>query len=91
MKIILAVALFITSWISVAAEPVALQGIVRSQKEGLMEGVVVSAKRSQSTITVSVVTDKNGAYQFPQSRLSPGSYELAIRAIGYELPQKKND
>jgi streptogramin lyase len=89
MKIILAIALMMTSLVCTASEPIALQGVVRSQKEGLMEGVVVSAKRSQSTITVSVVTDKNGAYQFPQSRLSPGSYELAIRAIGYELPQKK--
>jgi virginiamycin B lyase len=64
---------------------VSLTGIVTSQKEGLMEGVVVSAKRDSSTITVSVVTDARGRYTFPRNRLEPGQYSVRIRAIGYEL------
>ena len=62
--------------------PVALTGIVSSDAEGVMEGVLVSAKRG--TITVTVVSDKQGRYSFPVSRLMPGEYRLSIRAIGYE-------
>lgn len=51
-----------------------------------MEGVVVSAKKAGSTVTVSVVTDETGRYQFPSDRLLPGRYALTIRAAGYELP-----
>jgi streptogramin lyase len=68
-----------------AQTPVALQGVVRSSAEGPMEGVVVSAQRALSTITVSVVTDRQGTYRFPSSRLSAGTYEIRIRAVGYEL------
>ena len=50
-----------------------------------MEGVLVSAKRSGSTITVTVVTDAQGHYSFPRNRLDPGEYSIRIRAIGYEL------
>jgi Carboxypeptidase regulatory-like domain len=50
-----------------------------------MEGVVVSAKRPGSTIMVSVSTDAQGQYSFPQDRLAPGAYDITIRAIGYTL------
>jgi virginiamycin B lyase len=63
----------------------ALTGTVSSDAEPRMEGVVVSAKRAGSTITVSVMTDAQGRYAFPEGRLEPGSYALAIRAIGYDL------
>jgi len=63
----------------------ALTGRVTSQEEGAMEGVVVSAKKDGSTITVSVVSDDHGSYRFPMSRLGPGHYSLNIRAIGYDL------
>jgi hypothetical protein len=63
----------------------ALSGVVSSPQEGAMEGVVVSAKRSGSTITVSVVSDAQGRYSFPRNRLDPGAYSIRIRAIGYEL------
>ena len=39
-----------------------------------MEGVVVSAKKDGSTITISVVTDAQGRYAFPADRLEPGKY-----------------
>ena len=50
-----------------------------------MEGVVVSAKKDGSTITVSVISDNKGHYSFPASRLDPGHYTLKIRAVGYNL------
>src|SRR4030088_452970 len=50
-----------------------------------MEGVVVSAKRDGSTISISVVTNAAGRFAFPVARLEPGHYELKARAAGYEL------
>src|SRR5262245_26923312 len=63
-----------------------LTGKITSTEEGAMEGVLVSAKRSGSTITVTVVSDAQGKYSFPQGRLEPGKYSVWIRAVGYELP-----
>ena len=63
----------------------ALTGTVSSSEEGKMEGVVVSAKRPGSTIMVSVSTNAQGQYSFPQDRLAPGAYDITIRAIGYTL------
>jgi streptogramin lyase len=65
--------------------PAALAGQVSSQEEGPMEGVVVSAKREGSTVTVSVVSDRQGRYRFPQAKLPQGKYALSIRAVGYEM------
>lgn len=50
-----------------------------------MEGVLVSAKKADSTISVTVVSDEQGRYQFSAGRLEPGRYSLRIRAIGYDL------
>ncbi len=66
-----------------------LSGQVSSAEEGAMEGVVVSAKKAGSTITVSVVSDAQGRFSFPEGRLEPGSYALHIRAAGYELDAPK--
>jgi streptogramin lyase len=63
----------------------ALGGRVSSQEEGPMEGVLVSAKRAGSTVTVTVVSDAQGQYSFPRSRLEPGQYSVRIRAVGYEI------
>ena len=68
-----------------APADVALTGQVSSAEEDLMEGVVVSAKKDGSTITVSVVTDAQGRFAFPAARLEPGRYSLKARAAGYEL------
>src|SRR5438132_1999117 len=64
---------------------VALTGQVSSVEEGAMEGVVVSARRDGSTISISVVTDAQGRFAFPAARLEPGHYSLKARAAGYEL------
>ena len=50
-----------------------------------MEGVVVSARKAGSTISVSVVSDANGEYRFPPSHLEEGRYALTIKAVGYRL------
>ncbi len=63
----------------------ALAGQVTSAEEGPMEGVLVSARKQSSTITVTVVTDAKGQYSFPADRLDPGHYAIAIRAVGYNL------
>jgi streptogramin lyase len=63
----------------------ALAGQVTSAGEGPMEGVLVSARKQSSTITVTVVTDAKGQYSFPAERLDPGHYAIAIRAVGYNL------
>jgi virginiamycin B lyase len=68
-----------------ASDPVALSGVVSSQQEGLMEGVVVSARRDGANFTVSVVSDAKGKYSFPRSHVDPGKYALTIRAVGYDL------
>ena len=61
-----------------AASPIALTGQVSSQEEGRMEGVLVSAKKEGSTVTVSVVTDQLGRYSFPAARLEPGRSMLEL-------------
>ena len=68
-----------------AQSAAALSGEVSSAKEGLMGGVVVSARKDDSTITVSVVSDDKGHFSFPASRLDSGHYAIGIRAIGYDL------
>ena len=70
-----------------AADSAALSGVVTSDAEGKMEGVLVSAKRPGGKITVTVVSDKDGRYAFPADRLSAGKYELSIRATGYDMAQ----
>jgi streptogramin lyase len=62
----------------------ALTGKVTAGQDAL-EGVLVSAKKSGSTVTVTVVSDKDCRYSFPAARLEPGQYSLRIRAVGYDL------
>jgi virginiamycin B lyase len=64
----------------------ALCGRVSSLEEGPMEGVLVTARREGANFTVTVVSDTQGQYKFPASRLEPGSYSVSIRAVGFELP-----
>jgi streptogramin lyase len=66
--------------------PAALTGQVTSDGEGAMEGVVVTARKDGSIVSTSVTTDAKGRYAFPENRLEPGHYTIAIRAVGYDLP-----
>ena len=78
---------FSAAFDAVAAKdmPSTLTGQVTSQEEGAMEGVLVSAKKDGSTVTVTVVSDAQGRYSFPAQRLAAGRYGLKIRAVGYDL------
>jgi virginiamycin B lyase len=71
-----------------AAGAAALTGKVTSAEEGAMEGVLVTAKKPGSTVAVTVVTNRDGVYSFPASRLEPGAYTIKIRAVGYDLDGK---
>jgi virginiamycin B lyase len=64
---------------------VALAGRASSDAEGAMEGVLVRAKGEGKTISITVVTDREGRYSFPASRLAPGKFNIDIRAVGYDL------
>jgi virginiamycin B lyase len=76
----------ISSAASQAQRPLpALIGQITSAQEGPMEGVVVSARKDGSTITISIVSDGEGHYVFPAAKLLGGHYTLAIRAAGYDL------
>jgi streptogramin lyase len=68
-----------------APSSAALTGLVTSPDEGPMEGVLVTAKKAGSAISVTVATDQSGRYSFPRARLEPGPYTLRIRAAGYDL------
>jgi streptogramin lyase len=74
---------------ALAQDAPALAGQVTSAEEGPMEGVIVSAKKDGSNITVSVISNAQGRYAFPAARLAPGSYKLEIRAVGFELDGAK--
>src|SRR5712691_13407207 len=63
----------------------AITGLVSSEAEGKMEGVVVTARQAKSIVQVSVTTDARGRYAFPRNRLEPGEYTLSIRAVGYDI------
>src|SRR5689334_8267424 len=85
-----AIALIALAWfgagpVAVAQGGAALTGVVSSQDEGKMEGVVVSARRQGATFTVSVVSDDKGKYSFPRTHLEPGAYTITTRAVGYDL------
>src|ERR1043166_5204230 len=91
IRLCAALSLFATILISTAApaQNAMLSGTVSSDEEGAMEGVLVSAKKTGSTITLTVVSDRSGRFSFPAGRLEPGEYGLRIRAIGYDLDTPK--
>ncbi len=81
----LAVVLSTPAMLHADQTPAALTGQISSDAEGAMEGVVVTAHKDGSTISTSVITDAQGRYAFPENRLEPGHYTIAIRAVGYDL------
>jgi len=83
ISLIAAAVLFAAATAEVTAQ--SLAGTVSSAEEGAMEGVLVSARKAGSTITITVVSDARGRYAFPAAKLEPGRYALRIRAVGYDL------
>ena len=53
------------------AQAAVLSGTVTSAEEGLMEGVLVSAKKEGATITTTVVSNSKGEFSFPSDRMEP--------------------
>ena len=87
-KLFIGAAAFVLALLSAAeihANGIALTGQVSSQKEKVMEGVVIGAKKDGSTMTINVVSDAKGRFSFPSEKLEPGRYALKIRAAGYDL------
>ena len=74
MTTALAVVLALALPSSVRAQGPALTGKVTSAAEGAMEGVVVTAHKDGSVVSVSVTTNAQGVYSFPEDRLEPGHY-----------------
>jgi streptogramin lyase len=67
-------------------QPVAaLTGVVTSEAEGRMGGVLITARPQGANMTVTVISDDQGRFAFPPGKLQPGKYALTIRAVGYEL------
>ncbi|MDO9709919.1 virginiamycin B lyase family protein [Paracraurococcus lichenis] len=77
-------ALGLLAWAGIA-QAEALSGTVRSAEEGPMAGVLVSAQREGTNVTVTVVTDAEGRFAFPEGRLAAGPTRLSIRAAGWDL------
>ena len=64
-----------------------LRGTIKSADGKPMEGVVVSARfDGLTTVTTSVYTDRNGAYQFPAmaTPMRPGPYKVWAQAVGFD-------
>lgn len=85
----LALVLGLASPMAFAQTAAALSGTVTSAEEGAMEGVIVSAKKDGSNVTISVISDDKGHYAFPAAKLGTGKYTISIRAVGYELDGAK--
>jgi streptogramin lyase len=85
----LAVAILLSGAVFAQTLGTALTGLVSSAEDNAMEGVLVSASKTGSPITVTVVTGEDGRFSFPASKLAPGQYSLAVRAVGYELGAPK--
>ena len=74
-----------SSTLRAGSESSGLSGWVSSVEEGRMGGVLISAQKVRSPISVTVVSDQNGHFAFPGTKLTTGQYSLRIRAVGYEL------
>ena len=71
------------------AGAIGLQGTVNSDLEGVMEGVLVSAKATGSTITTTVVSSASGRFSLSRRSASSGRPEFSIPAFGYNLDGPK--
>ena len=70
---------------TLAQSQAALTGVVSSAEEPAMEGVLVTVKQAGSKRATTVITGSDGRYQFPRTRLEPGTYAVSIRAVGFDL------
>ena len=80
-----ALVVVLTSSMQCLAQSSPLSGRVSSAEEGAMSGVLVSARREGTPVTVTVVSDDAGRFSYPAGRLAPGRHTIAIRAAGFVL------
>src|SRR3989442_13109820 len=66
-----------------AQEPVSLTGHIKSDEEGLMEGMAVSAKRARSNMTLTLISNEKGVYPFPENQLEASQDSITRRGAGY--------
>jgi hypothetical protein len=59
-----------------------LTGMARTMDGKVLEGVAVSARAVDRSVTTSVFTDERGEYVFPP--LDGGRYQVWAQAVGYE-------
>src|SRR5262245_58830609 len=88
--LLLATTVGLGAMLALPANAQTVGGQVSSTEEGMMEGVLVSAKKEGGTITTTVVTNDKGQFSFPAGKLEPGKYNLTIRAAGYTLVGPKS-
>lgn len=62
--------------------PGILHGTVKSAGGAPMEGVIVSARAADRSVTTSVFTNRQGTYTFPS--LDGGQYRVWAQAVGFE-------
>ena len=84
-----AIALLLACVEATSCSAAVLTGTVSSAAEGAMEGVLVSAQKLGSPIAVTVVSDAQGRFRFPDGGLPAGRYALRVRAAGYDLAGPK--
>ena len=89
-SLLLATASFALMTAAAQAQAQTLSGQVSSAEEGMMEGVLVSAKKDGATVTTTVVSNDKGQFSFPAGKLEPGKYNITIRAAGYTLAGPKS-
>lgn len=70
---------------------VALEGVVSSESQGEMEGVVVIARAESGSRSVAVTTNADGRFAFPTNRLPAGNYGISVRAAGWQLAGGERD
>src|SRR5215475_5359548 len=74
--------------VSLAFTALASGGPLAQEPVAALAGLV-SASKTGSSVTVTVVTNKDGRFSFPARRLAPGQYSLGVRAVGYDLEVPK--
>ena len=72
-----------------ASDGALLTGTVKSGAGAKLNGVTVSARLENTTITASVFTDEDGAYYFPA--LNAGHYDVWAQADGFEIARGSVD
>ncbi len=64
-----------------------LMGVVKSSNGKPLEGVTVSARAANATVTTSVYTNAAGEYLFPE--LADGQYRVWAQAVGFQLARSE--